>query len=140
MLVDAMIARHLDVAGPLGMNVAITAGGDANIAGDITLTSLAVTGTLTVPATATLAGTITAGATVRAPVSFNPPCACAPSDLVDIAAFVASYRTTSDDAAIALSPDRLTGYAGDATLDAAIISTVRTQAKNSGMTFQDAGK
>jgi hypothetical protein len=30
--------------------------------------------------------------------------------------------------------------AGDATLDAAIISTVRTQAKNSGMTFQDAGK
>jgi hypothetical protein len=99
------------------MNVAVTAGGDANIAGDITLTSLAVTGTLTVPTTATLTGTITAGATVRAPVSFNPPCACAPSDLVDIAAFVANYRTTNDDGAIALSPDRLTGYSGDATLD-----------------------
>jgi hypothetical protein len=117
MLVDAMIARDLNVAGPLGTNVAITAGGDANIAGDISLTSLAVAGTLTVPATATLTGAITAGATVRAPVAFNPPCACAPSELVDIAAFVASYRTASDDAAIGLSPDRLTGYTGDTTLD-----------------------
>ena len=116
-LVDAQIARDLDVNGPLGMNVALTAGGDAHVAGDITLTSLAVTGTLTVPSTATLTGTITAGATVRAPVTVDPPCACAPTDLVDIAAFVASYRTSSDDAAINLTPDRLTGYTGDTTLD-----------------------
>lgn len=117
MQIDSTIARDLDVGGPLGTNVAITAGGDANIAGDISLSSLAVTGTLTVPSTATLTGTITAGATVRAPVVIAPPCACAPADLVDIAQFVASYRTTNDDAAIGLAPDRLTGYAGDATLD-----------------------
>lgn len=117
MQVDATIARDLDVGGPLGTNIAVTAGGDAKIAGDITLTSLAVTGTLTVPAGAALAGTITAGTTVRAPVAIVPPCACAPADLVDIAAFVASYRTTNDDAAIGLVPDRLTGYSGDATLD-----------------------
>jgi len=115
--VDSTIARDLDVGGPLGTSVALTAGGNANVAGDISLASLGVTGTLTVPATATLAGTITAGATVRAPVSIVPPCACAPADLVDIAAFVASYRTTNDDAAIGLAPDRLTGYSGDATLD-----------------------
>jgi cytoskeletal protein CcmA (bactofilin family) len=54
-LVDAMIARDLDVNGPLGMSVAITAGGNARVAGDITLASLTVTGTLTVPSTATSA-------------------------------------------------------------------------------------
>ena len=114
---DAHVARDLDVAGPLGTNVNLTAGGDANIAGNISLASLMVTGTLTVPANATLGGTISAGATVRAPVSFNPPCACAPSQLVDIAAFVKSYRTQNDDAAIGLAPARLDGYSGDATLD-----------------------
>ena len=114
---DAHVARDLNVAGPLGTNVNITAGGDANIAADISLASLMVTGTLTVPASASLGGTITAGTTVRAPVSFNPPCACAPSELVDIGAFVKSYRTQNDDAAIDLSPARLAGYSGDATLD-----------------------
>ena len=72
MQVDATIARDLDIGGPLGTNIAVTAGGDAKIAGDITLTSLAVTGTLTVPAGAALAGTITAGTTVRAPVAIVP--------------------------------------------------------------------
>jgi hypothetical protein len=116
-LVDANIARDLTVNGPLGMNVAITAGGDANIAGDITLSSFAVTGTLTVPATATNSGGTTAGATVRAPVTVTPPCACAPTDLVDIAAFVASHKTDNNDAAIGLSSSRLTDYAGDVSLD-----------------------
>jgi hypothetical protein len=116
-LVDAQIARDLDVNGPLGMDVALTAGGDAHVAGDITLTSLAVTGTLTVPSTATLTGTITAGATVRAPVAIAPPCGCAPTDLVDIAAFVASHQADNNDAAIGLSPGRLTDYTGDVTLD-----------------------
>jgi hypothetical protein len=115
-LVDAGIAGDLDINGPLGSNVAVTAGGDANVAGNITLASLAVTGTLTVPQTASLTGTITAGATVRAPVTVSPPCACAPSDLVDIAAFVANQRTDNNNAAIGLSPARLTDYAGDVTL------------------------
>ncbi len=118
-LVDASVADDLDVNGQLGMNVAVTAGGNARVAGDITLASLAVTGTLTVPAAATLTGTITAGATVRAPVTIAPPCACAPDDLVDIAAFVANHRAPADNnnAAIGLSPGRLTDYSGDATLD-----------------------
>jgi hypothetical protein len=115
--VNTTIASDLDVNGPLGTNVAITAGGDAHVAGNITLASLAVTGTLTVPTTATLSGTITAGATVRAPVTVTPPCACGASDLVDIAAFVANHRDDNNDASIGLSPARLTDYVGDVTLD-----------------------
>ncbi|MBV8762869.1 MAG: hypothetical protein JO257_36630 [Deltaproteobacteria bacterium] len=114
---DAHVARDLDIAGPLGTNINVTAGGDAKIGGDISLASLMVTGTLTVPAGANLGGTVTAGATVRAPVAITPPCACAASELVDIAAFVASYRTTNDDAAIGLAPARLTGYSGDTAID-----------------------
>jgi hypothetical protein len=116
-LVDSTIARDLAINGPLGMNAAITVGGDARVAGDITLSSLMVTGTLTVPTAATISGTVTAGTTTRAPVAVTSPCACAPSDLVDIAAFVASYKTNNDDAAVGLAPTRLTDYAGDVSLD-----------------------
>ncbi|NVB76798.1 MAG: hypothetical protein HOV81_00250 [Kofleriaceae bacterium] len=116
-LVDATIARDLDVNGALGTNVAITAGGNAHVAGDIALASLAVSGTLTVPAAATLIGTVTAGTTVRAPVTIEPPCACEPTDLVDIGAFVANHRDDNNDASIGLSPARLTDYTGDVTLD-----------------------
>ncbi len=116
-LVDATVARDLDINGPLGDSIAITAGADAHIAGDITLTSLAVAGSLTVPSTATLTGTITAGTTVRAPVAIDPPCACGPSDLVDIAAFVANHRDDNTNEAIDLASSRLTDYAGDVTLD-----------------------
>jgi hypothetical protein len=116
-LVDATIARDLDVNGPLGTSVAITAGGNAQVAGDITLASLAVSGTLTVPAAATLTGTISAGTTVRAPAMVEPPCECEPTDLVDIEAFVANHRADNNDASIGLSPARLTDYRGDVTLD-----------------------
>ena len=115
--VDASIARDLDVGGPLGTNVAITARADARVAGNISLSSLTVTGTLTVPAAATLTGTITAGTTVRAPVTVSPPCACGASDLVDIAGFVAAHKTDNTDVDIGLSPTRLTDYTGDVTLD-----------------------
>ncbi|HSN30019.1 MAG TPA: hypothetical protein VLT45_27215 [Kofleriaceae bacterium] len=114
---DAHVARDLAVAGALGTGVNVTAGGDAKIAGDISLASLMVTGTLTVPAGATIGGTVTAGSTVRAPVSVTPPCACAASELVDIAAFVRSYRAENDDAAIGLDPARLAGYSGDVAID-----------------------
>lgn len=115
--VDSAIARDLDVGGPLGTAVAITAGRDARVAGNISLSSLSVAGTLTVPSSATLGGTITAGATVRAPVTVTPPCGCGASELVDIAAFVAGHRTDNNNEAIGLSPSRLTDYAGDTTID-----------------------
>ncbi len=117
LLADLHVARDLAVGGPLGTGVTVTAGGDAQLAGNVDLVALTVAGTLTVPAGATLAGTITAGTTTRAPVAIASPCACGPADLVDIAAFVAGHAMDNDDAAIALAPDRLTGYTGDVSLD-----------------------
>jgi hypothetical protein len=114
---DTKIASDLDVNGPLGMNVAVTCGGDSQIAGNITLASLTVAGMLTYPSTATTTGTITAGSTLRQAVTITPPCACGASDLVDIAAFVANHRTDNNDASIGLSPARLTDYVGDASVD-----------------------
>lgn len=117
LLADLHVARDLAIGGHLGSGVAVTAGGDAQIAGNIDLASLSVAGTLTVPSTATIAGTVTASSTVRAPVTVAPPCACGDADLVDIPAFVSSHATDNQDALIGLTPDRLTGYHGDATLD-----------------------
>ena len=115
--VDSTVARDLEVGGPLGANIALTCGGDADVASNITTSSLTVTGTLTVPTTATIGGTINAGATVRAPVTVSPPCGCGASDLVDIAGFVAGHATDNTNDAIGLSPSRLTGYTGDTTVD-----------------------
>lgn len=117
LLADLHVARALAIGGPLGTGVAVTAGGDAQIAGNVDLASLDVAGTLTVPSGATINGAVTAGATVRAPVAVAPPCACQPKDLVDIGAFVAAHQADNDDAAIGLDPARLSGYAGDVALD-----------------------
>jgi hypothetical protein len=117
LMADLHTARALNVGGSLGTGVNVTAGTDAQIAGNVNLASLTVAGTLTVPAGNTISGTVTAGATVRGPVNITSPCACAQSDLVDIAAFVAAHKTDNDDAAIGLDPTRLTNYTGDVTLD-----------------------
>jgi len=117
LLADLHVAHDLAVGGHLGSGIAVTAGGDAQIAGNIDLASLTVAGTLTVPSSSTIAGTVTASSTVRAPVTVTPPCACGASDLVDIPMFVSDHATDNQDALINLSPDRLTGYQGDQTLD-----------------------
>jgi hypothetical protein len=112
------IAGDAAVGGDLGVNVAVTVGGDAVVAGDIDLTSLTVAGSLTVPAGNTIAAdTLSTGSTVRAAVTVEPPCACAPEDLIDIADFVASSRDDNENELIHLAPDRLTGYSGDVTLE-----------------------
>lgn len=117
LLADLHVARDLALGGPLGTNIAVTAGGDARVAGNIELASLSVAGTLTYPATATASGTITAGATSRAPVTVAPPCACDPAQLVDIAAFITRHATDNQDAVIGLAPTQLTDYRGDVSLD-----------------------
>jgi hypothetical protein len=114
---DLHVAHDLMVGGPLGTGVAVTAGGNTQIAGNVDLTSLAVAGTLTVPAGATINGTVTAGQTVRAPVSVAPPCACQADQLVDIAAFIAGHANDNQDASIGLAPGQLTGYQGPVSLD-----------------------
>ncbi|MCB9559047.1 MAG: hypothetical protein H6709_24635 [Kofleriaceae bacterium] len=114
---DLDVVGDLAVGGALGTAIAVTVGGDAAVAGSIDLAALTVAGTLTVPAGETIgAATLTTGATVRAPVTVEPPCACAPDDLIDIADFVLAHRGDNEDALLGLTPDRLTDYVGDTTL------------------------
>lgn len=117
LLADLRVAHDLDIAGPLGTGVTVTSGGDAHLAGSVDLKALQVAGTLTLPAGAGLAGAVTAGATVRAPVAIDPPCACGAADLVDVAALIAGHTAANQDALIGLTPERLTGYHGEVTLD-----------------------
>jgi hypothetical protein len=117
LLADLHVAHDLDVGGALGTGVTVTAGGDAHLAGAVDLAALTVAGTLTIPDGVALAGTISAGATVRAPVTIAPPCACGAADLVDIPGFVAAHASDNQDAAIGLTPDRLTDYRGAVSLD-----------------------
>lgn len=117
LLADLHVAHDLAIAGPTGTGVTVTAGGNAQIAGDVDLAALTVAGTLTVPAAATLAGAITAGATQRSAVSIAPPCACGDTDIVDVPGLVAAHAIDNQDAAIGLTPDRFTDYHGAATLD-----------------------
>jgi len=114
---DLSVAGDAAIGGDLGIGVDVTVGGDAAIAGGVDLATLAVAGTLTVPEGETITGAVTAGATVRAPVTVEPPCACAPDDLVDIADFVTGHRDDNENALVDLAPDQLSGYAGDVTLE-----------------------
>jgi hypothetical protein len=114
---DLHVAHDLATGGPLGTGVTVTAGGDARVAGNIDLAALTLPGTLTLPVAATTAGTITAGTTVRAPVAVDSPCTCGSPDLVDVAGLVAAHAVDNQDAAIALTPDRLAGHHGPTTID-----------------------
>ncbi len=112
------VASDLEDAGPLFGGGQVTIRRDAYVAGDVTLGSLSVGGRLVVPAGRTIsapAGTV--ATTERAGVQVAPPCACAPTDLVDIASFVAARRTDHDDARIGLDPARLARLSGPTTLE-----------------------
>ena len=117
LLADLHVARDLAIAGPAGNAVTVTAGGNAQIAGDVSLATLTVAGTLTVPPGATLAGTVTTGATQRAAVNIAPPGACGDTDIVDVPGLVAAHAIDNNDAAIGLVPGRFTDYHGAASLD-----------------------
>lgn len=103
------VSGELHLASSLESRSALSVSRDAWIAGDVSAAQLTVRGTLHVPSGRTLdAPGAQLGGLARVPVSVPPPCACAPSDLVDIASFVSYYRTHNDNADIGLDPDVLT--------------------------------
>lgn len=111
--VSAAILGNLASGADLGdAGAAITAGGDASVAGNITLTDLTVAGTLTVPPASTIdvSGTGSFGALVRAPVEVAPPCAC--TDLLDVAGFVRTHQTYNYNDTIPITADELAGFTG----------------------------
>jgi hypothetical protein len=100
------VAGDLAVAAGLGRpGTAAAVGGSARIGGTMDVASLRVGGTLTTPADPSAASSITAsGGTVIAPVSVASPCPCDATQAVDVAALVAQYQASNDDAAVGLSP------------------------------------
>jgi hypothetical protein len=100
------VAGDLAISGALGRpSTAATVGGSARIGGGVDVASLSVGGTLTTPSGAYAGGTIhAAGGTVTAPVSVASPCPCDASQAVDVAALVAQYQASNDNATIGLSP------------------------------------
>lgn len=103
----AVVGGELRLAGRLAVDTA-EVGGDAYVGGGVEANALRVDGTLTVPAGQDLnVGMPNIAATSRAPVDVPPPCGCAPSDLVDIAGYVAFHANENDNATVRLSPDEL---------------------------------
>jgi hypothetical protein len=57
------------------------------------------------------------GTTSAAPFTLDPPCACAPSQLLDVAAIVAQGKVQNDDADVGLDPDALDAVVGVADIE-----------------------
>ncbi len=57
------------------------------------------------------------GSTFTSPFTLAPPCACAPSQILDIAAIVGQGRAQNDDATIGLDPDAFDAFVGAADIE-----------------------
>lgn len=80
---------------------------DAYVGGNLTTQSLDINGDLHIPAGRDITGTVDANATLRQPVTVSRPCACDPSELVDIAGFIGAHAQVNDNAEVGLDPDVL---------------------------------
>jgi hypothetical protein len=130
------VGGSLSLAGSGGPTLAgsLQVRGDFRCAGDVT-----VTGAATVARNAWLAGDLTAlgsfnvvgalhhqgsvralllssGSESEEPVSVAEPCACAPSDRLDVASLVTGAAKDNDDALAGILPSALAGVDGKATL------------------------
>jgi len=109
------VLGDLASGGLLGRSsTAITVGGAARVAGNVSVASLDVAGTLTTAPGTTASGAITAGATSTAAVTVPPLCRC---DDLDVAAVIAEHAASNHNGEIDLAPDALVGVTGDATLE-----------------------
>jgi len=114
------VGGNLADGGPLGTaSATVTVAGDAQVAGDLSLAAMTVDGTLTVPAAAQIDVADSSGIPnlVRAPVSVAPPCACDPTDLLDVAGYVEAHRNANHNEDIGLDPTLLDDFTGEASLD-----------------------
>jgi putative adhesin len=110
---------ELHVGGRVASGPSLTVAGDAYVLGDVAATgNLAIDGTLFQPAgdTATAGGTNTIGASSNASFTVPPACDCDPALLINVAAYVESYRTSNDDSAVGIDPSALQNVSADTTL------------------------
>lgn len=89
-------------------------GGSASVAGDISLLGYAkIDGDLTQPAGSKTPIVLQVGGTRQsAAVHVDPPCACAPNQIPDLAGLVAAARMQNDNSSIDLDPASLTNVVG----------------------------
>jgi len=101
---------ELHVQGEVHSGPSLSVGADAWMASGIqTSGSVTIGGTLHLPQGEPLSigGTETIGAIATGGFLVSAACDCAPQDLVDIAGYVALYRTANDDAAAGIDPKLL---------------------------------
>jgi len=113
---DTSVHNELHVGGPLSTKTCDVTK-DAWVVGNVTGGPLAIAKTLHLPTASMIAGPVTYGTLVREPVAVPPPCACREKDLLPIAAWIASAKTTNDNATIALDPATYTKPTQPARLD-----------------------
>jgi len=108
-----MAASELHDQGPLRSGTSVKVGKDAWVGDEIKVGPLEIGGALTIPAGAPImANPKVIGSVKNAPVTVDAPCACADSEIVDIAGYVSHYSKSNDNASIDLAPDAFTNYAG----------------------------
>ncbi len=110
---------ELHVAGRVASGPSLTVGADAYVLGDVAATgTLSITGTLHQPtgASVSVGGTETIGAQTTGSFTVLPPCDCDPALLIDVAAYVETYRANNDDAALGIDPNALANVTTDTTL------------------------
>ncbi len=102
------VQGDLKVGGALMSPGEVSVGRNAEVQGGVDTGPLTVQGTLTLPAGAPLSpDPPQAGVLARGPVRIPPPCACAPQDLVDVAAHVRARAQDNDNEVVQLDPGAL---------------------------------
>lgn len=110
---DLQVSANLAFAGVGTVARDLWTGGGLEAAGVVT-----VGRDLHDPSWALAAGIFTVGgATITTPFTLAPPCACAPNQILDIAAIVAQGKQQNDNASIGLDPDALDAVAGIVNID-----------------------
>lgn len=112
-----LVRQELHLGGRFQSASTAAIGSHAWVDGDVTANQMAIGGTLYVPSDANVGNGVSAAAIVRGPVAVPPPCDCQPSQLIPIAAIVASRASANDNAAIGLDADVLRNPTAPVRLD-----------------------
>jgi len=104
------VSGDLHAEGEMLPGGTLDVGGDAWIANGIqSMSAVTIGGTLDVPTGVPfdVSGTPTFGSRVSTPFQVAPACECEPSELVDVAGVVATYKVHNDDEALAIDATSL---------------------------------
>ncbi len=111
------IEKNLELSGNLNIPFAqVKVGQDAQIGGNINVSSLTVTGSLTTPNEID-ENKVWANKYISSAVEVPAPCKCQSTELIDVATFIENHRLINDNNTIGLSENALSNIRGDLTLE-----------------------